>query len=52
MKTHSRKIKDLSSLAYRPRLIVDLNNWHLISVCSKIEVVVHNPVLTKNLQNA
>jgi len=35
---------------YCPRLVINFNNCHLISVCSEIEVVVDNPIFTKNLQ--
>lgn len=34
---------------YRARLIVDLNNRHLISVCTQVEVVIDNPIFTKYL---
>lgn len=35
---------------YRSRLIINLNDSHLVSVCSEIEVMINNPVLTYNLQ--
>lgn len=34
---------------YRARLIVDLNNRHLISVCTQVEVVIDNPIFAKYL---
>ena len=37
-------------MTYCPGLIINFNYCHLISVCSEIEVVVDNPVFTKNLQ--
>lgn len=34
---------------YRARLVVDLNNRHLISVCTQVEVVIDDPIFTKYL---
>lgn len=43
-------MKDLVKNIYRSRLIINFNDRHLVSVSSKVKVVVDNPILAKDLQ--
>jgi len=42
-------MKSVYEKIYRPRLIIYFDDRHLISVCSEIEIVIDNPVLTYDL---